>query len=165
MKKILFSLMVLAAFWTLVLPAQETKKYPRSSYQACYRLFEAMKMEEQFKDAQEQIELRLVEEYGEAEQEVVEDFVHRYVSYEALKEKMAENYLSYFTIEDLKKMETFYRSPTGKKWLRRQGEVESVSQLVFSTFLERQDELNQMIQETQKNQATGGGHQRRVPAI
>jgi hypothetical protein len=51
-------------------------------------------------------------------QEVLREFLNRYVTWEAMKDEYAEIYAGAFTEEELREMAAFYRTPTGQKLAR-----------------------------------------------
>jgi hypothetical protein len=48
---------------------------------------------------------------------VMEEFFHKYMSYEALKPQLAQQYAEVFTAAELDELTKFYASPTGRKAL------------------------------------------------
>jgi len=47
---------------------------------------------------------------------VMLDFFSKYMSWSSLKDEMAQIYVDAFTIQELKELTAFYKTPIGKKW-------------------------------------------------
>ncbi|HEU4557451.1 MAG TPA: DUF2059 domain-containing protein [Longimicrobium sp.] len=79
-------------------------------------------------------------------QDVLRDFVNRYVSWEALREQYVEIYARAFTEDELRQMTDFYRSDVGQK-LARTGPrlLAEGAALGERAVFEHRAELEQMI--------------------
>lgn len=85
--------------------------------QAVYEMFEAQGMREQMdhiRNVMLENQLKEVPELMGCMYELSQFYV-RCAGYDALKESLAEIYLKYFTVEEIRKITAFYRTPVGKK--------------------------------------------------
>ncbi len=51
-------------------------------------------------------------------EEDIKNFYNKYIGWDSIKDDLAKVYAKYFTAEDIKKLEAFYQTPTGKKALK-----------------------------------------------
>lgn len=129
MKKILIAAAVLfAGIAVLPLFADEAapaaaapakKKYQDKQYNEVYKLFDAMKMQWQLEESMNQVFAQqfqaLPPELRQKFEPVVKDFLKKYITFDALKEDIANVYLDNFTIDEIKGLTAFYATPLGQK--------------------------------------------------
>ncbi len=97
--------------------AAEGKKYTGDDYKAAYACFEAMGMAE---NMEKSINIAIDNQLRRNRQlapcrHVLVAFFRKYAGYEAVKERMAEIYLSHYTPDELRELTAFYRTPVGRK--------------------------------------------------
>ncbi|AOS96425.1 hypothetical protein AUP74_00959 [Microbulbifer aggregans] len=76
---------------------------------------------------------------------VYTEFLQEVVGHETLREEIAELYLDYYTVEEMRTLTAFYKSPTGKKMLQvtpeLTGQLMQVVQFRIQENLPRLQEL------------------------
>jgi uncharacterized protein len=78
----------------------------------------------------------------------VRSFFSKYMNWEAVKEDMIQLYMAEFTEKELKEMNLFYRTPTGKKLAMKQGTLHLKSTQIGQSKVEpHMMELQQAIQQ------------------
>jgi|SRR5215213_9033264 len=79
-------------------------------------------------------------------QEVLHEFLARYVTWEAMKDEYAEIYAGAFTEEELREMAAFYRTPAGQKLARSTPQLTRLgAELGERTLRAHAAELDQML--------------------
>ncbi|MFT6388365.1 MAG: hypothetical protein ACJAUP_001746 [Cellvibrionaceae bacterium] len=88
-------------------------------------LFESMNMELLLKQSIEQmLQLQIQQNSSlEAYKDVMLQFFAKHMSYESLKPQLIDLYATHFTASELKEINTFYATPTGKKALKKVPEL------------------------------------------
>lgn len=122
LKKI--TLAVLASVCLFSASAEELK-YSESDYGLCYELFEVMKMDQHFRKTMDML-LELQMKSNPALQMFrpeMEQFFHRYGSFQELKKPLARVYLDMFTADDIREYIRFYRTPAGGRLAERTSEL------------------------------------------
>jgi hypothetical protein len=112
------TLVVLAAL--LALGARPAAAQETLRHELALQLLEAMRMPDQIQASVATVaatQARLNPDVPGL-QEVLRDFLARYVTWDAMKEEYAEIYAGAFTEEELREMTAFYRTPTGQKLAR-----------------------------------------------
>ena len=78
--------------------------------------------------------------------QVMLDFFSKYMSWESLKDDIAEIYLEEFSIQELKELTAFYKTPTGQKAALRVPQLMSKGgELGMRRVQEHMPELQEMI--------------------
>lgn len=74
------------------------------------------------------------------------EFAAKYITWEKLKPKYIKMYTDCFTENELRVLVEFYKTPTGKKYIEKSGDLMlKSSQIVSEAFSERADELDEMV--------------------
>ncbi len=124
------------------------------------RLLDAMGMQESFEHTIEQMLDLQIQQSPELVpyKHVMLKFFARYIGYEGLKPQLIDMYAAAFTVSELKDINAFYATPTGKKTLQKIPElVAKGGQIGASRVQENIQELQDMIraeaERIQKNQS------------
>ena len=148
MKKISFVVMMLAFFSFGAVAEDVVKTYSDADYQAVYQLFDVMNLKQEREDTVKNmldIQIRSMPMLGQFRQEML-DFMNKYISYDAMKKDLADIYLKYFTVNDLKGLVAFYQTPIGKKYLSVSSQLNNdIMNLSARIMQEHREELQQMI--------------------
>ncbi len=148
MKKISFVVMMLAFFSFGAVAEDVVKTYSDADYQAVYQLFDVMNLKQEREDTVKNmldIQIRSMPMLGQFRQEML-DFMNKYISYDAMKKDLADIYLKYFTVNDLKGLVAFYQTPIGKKYLSVSTQLNNdIMNLGARIMQEHREELQQMI--------------------
>ena len=110
------SLAAVLLFPVILSSEEEAEKIPPEK-QAVYELFEAQGMREQM----DHIRIVMIENQLKEVPELagcmleLNGFYLRCVGYEALKNELAEIYLKHFSVDEIRQITAFYRSPVGRK--------------------------------------------------
>lgn len=84
-------------------------------------------------------------------QDVMEQFLRKYLSYNSLKSEMIEIYASEFTAAELHELTAFYKSDLGKKSIQKMPSLmQKGSQLGMQRLQQNAHELEKMIKEEQE---------------
>jgi uncharacterized protein len=86
-----------------------------------------------------------------AQRDVIQQFFHKYLTWEKVKEDTITVYTQEFTEPELKKLTEFYKTPVGKKASEKMPQLVFVSgQIGLKKAQANQAELRQMIEEKTK---------------
>lgn len=161
MKKASFITVLLAvlAFGSV---AQESNKHPEADYQVVYQLLESINLKELIENNNArmvEMQIQNIPALNIYRHELL-NFMTKYMSYEVLKKELANIYLKYYTIDEIKELLRFYTSPVGRKLLRTHEQLTSnIMRLSRDKFMANQEELRQIMikkrQETEKNKNNG----------
>ena len=119
-------------------------------YKVCYQLFEIIEMDKTMKDtANKMVGMQLSALPKETLQKirpVMQQYLEKYLNYESVKQKMADVYLKYFTVNDIKELIKFYQTPIGQKFVKNQSQIMLESaEIVARQVKAHQAELQQML--------------------
>ena len=152
-----------AVFAICALPlSAEPKQYSDEEYEVCYQLFDVSGQKATYDfamDAMMQEQLAAYARLGMADTEklgsVLREFLAKYMSYDSIKEELAQIYLRNFTVQELKDLTTFYQTPLGSKVAEKMPSMTvEASKLGIQHVVEHQDELAQMIIQSMQKDAT-----------
>lgn len=124
--KCLFMMLLVAVCVALpVNGADEKSKHSEADYQVAYSMLEAMNMPEMFQKISDGIAEMLIKSNPLLNQykAVLKDFYAKCFTYEALKKDYADIYLDEFTIDELKELTLFYKTPIGRKLAMKSSEI------------------------------------------
>ncbi|MBO4511424.1 MAG: DUF2059 domain-containing protein [Victivallales bacterium] len=119
-------------------------------YEVCYQLFEIMEMDKTMKETANKMVGKqlnaLPKETLQKIRPVVVQYLEKYLNYESVKQKMADVYLKYFAVNDIKELIKFYQTPVGQKFIKNQSQlmVES-AEIGTKQVTAHQAELQQML--------------------
>lgn len=120
-----------------------------ASRQEAAKLLNAMEMEIAFERSIEQmVEVQITRNPSiKPYQDVMRRFFQKYMSYEELKPEIIQLYADAFTAQELREINTFYASPTGKKTIKLMPDLMTRGAEVGSRRIQANiHELQQMIQ-------------------
>ena len=127
--------------------AQETQGR-QEHLAATHELLQAMHLDKTFEESMEKmIDVQLQQNPAIAPfKNVMLEFFSKYMSWESLKDDMAEIYLEEFSIQELKDLTAFYKTPTGQKAALRVPQLMSKgAELGMRRVQEHMPELQEMI--------------------
>jgi len=143
MKPTIVVLAALLALGARPAAAQETLRH-----ELALQLLEAMRMPDQVQASIATVaatQARLNPDFPGL-QEVLRDFLARYVTWDAMKEEYAGIYAAAFTEEELREMAAFYRTPTGQKLARATPQLTRLgAELGERTLRAHSAELDQLL--------------------
>lgn len=119
-------------------------------YEVCYQLFQIIEMDKTMKEtANKMVGMQLSALPKETLQKihpVLVQYLEKYLNYEAVKQKMADVYLKYFTVNDIKELIKFYQTPVGQKFVKKQSQIMVESAEIGAKQVKaHQAELQQML--------------------
>jgi hypothetical protein len=120
-----------------------------SHRQAVHQLFELTDMRQKIdKSVATVLAMQLSQNPGLREhQQLVHDFLEKNIGWDSLKDDVTAMYLEAFTEQELKEMNAFYGSPTGRKVIKRLPElVQQRNRIAMQRMQENIGELQQMIE-------------------
>ena len=110
-----------------VFTAHAQTAHTDEEYKVCYQLFEIIEMDKTMKEtANKMVGMQLSALPKETLQKirpVVVQYLEQYLNYESVKQKMADVYLKYFTVKDIKELIIFYQTPVGQKFVKNQSQI------------------------------------------
>ena len=122
------------------------------------KLFDVIGMEDVFdKTITQMLDLEIQQNPGLAPfREVMTEFFYKYMSYETLKPDLLKIYAEEFTAGELKEINVFYSTDTGKKTIEKMPALISQGAELGSSRIEQNlDELQQLIKaEAERLQST-----------
>lgn len=133
-----------------VFTAHAQTAHTDEEYKVCYQLFEIIEMDKTMKEtANKMVGMQLNALPKETLQKirpVVVQYLEKYLNYESVKQKMADVYLKYFAVNDIKELIKFYQTPVGQKFIKKQSQlmVES-AEIGTKQVMAHQAELQQML--------------------
>ena len=153
MQKRILPILIFLNLFVVSLYSQDT--HTPQEYEACYRLFEVMKMNE----ATEQTITKMVDMQTKNLPQLAKlrpamlDFFRKYMSYESLKKETADIYLKYFTLQDIQQLTEFYQTPLGKKFIKNQVNLTTECAMLGMKRVEKhQNELQQILMDNLQKQ-------------
>ncbi|HSR53139.1 MAG TPA: DUF2059 domain-containing protein [Acidobacteriota bacterium] len=128
-------------------PPQDISAERWEAAQELLRVTEVAEMMQKVTDQQLQEQLAASPEMAQYE-DVIQEFFHRYLTWETFKEPFTRIYAETFTTQELRELIAFYRTPTGQRFVQVQTEiVQKSSRLGQQVIEEHQGELMRAIQE------------------
>src|SRR5438105_3690273 len=103
--------------WSKPAMAQNTETIDKDRLQASYELFDSMQIEKIYNETIEatvDLQIKQVPQLAKYRPTLLK-FFSKYMSWNGLKDEMARLYSSEFTVEELKEITAFYKTPTGQK--------------------------------------------------
>jgi hypothetical protein len=164
MKKRVLSALLLCAFWglgstaTAEMPAapaaSETRIDPAAVAEA-RNLFKSMGLSKIYKQIVDQATEGLVKRQPALARIKTEirDFYAKYIGWDAIKEDLARVYAKYFTPRELKDLEAFYSTPTGRKALRLTPQIMAEGRRIgMEKVIAHRDELKKLVMKALQKQ-------------
>src|SRR5262249_8056641 len=146
-------LTMLAAALLAAGPAPAADEPSKSHKEAAEALHKAMKMDRTMDAAiDELIDLQIkanpqLTKY----KDVMKKFYNKHIRYVKLKDDFVKMYTEAFTEKELKDLTTFYKTPVGRKLLKKQpGLMQKVADLGLKKVRKNQAELQKMIEELEQ---------------
>jgi hypothetical protein len=146
-KLLLAALLCSLAVWVNSSAAQEAKS-DKAHLAAAHELFQAMQFEKTFaKTIEATVDMQvkanpMIAPY----KKVMMEFFSKYMSWSSLKADMAKIYISEFTIQEIRELTAFYRTPVGTKAALRMPELmRKGGDLGMKRVQKHMPELQQMI--------------------
>ncbi len=85
----------------------------------------------------------------------IKNFYNKYIGWNSIKDDLAKVYAKYFTAEDIKKLEAFYKTPVGKKTLEVMPQLMREGRKIgMKRIIEHRGELKDIILKAIKNSKT-----------
>jgi len=148
--KFSFALVAFCFFISLSSKAQETTFTPEH-LKAAQELFNATDEKAKLQTAITTVvklqSMKLPEDKRAAFEEVMHNFMNKYLTWELISDKMSDLYAGEFTTEELQQLTAFYKTPTGKKYALKLPQIllktEQIGQQLASAH---QEELKTMMQ-------------------
>ena len=133
-----------------VFTAHAQTAHTDEEYKVCYQLFEIIEMDKTMKEtANKMVGMQLSALTKETLQKihpVLVQYLEKYLNYDSVKQKMADVYLKYFTVKDIKELIIFYQTPVGQKFVKNQSQIMVESaEIGAKQVTAHQAELQQML--------------------
>ncbi|MGD2112924.1 MAG: DUF2059 domain-containing protein [Gammaproteobacteria bacterium] len=126
-----------------------------SHRQAVEQLFELTAMQQKIDESVDSVLALQLSQSPELRphQEVVREFLERHIGWASLRDALTDMYLQEFSEEEVQAMNTFYRSPAGRKVIERLPVlVQMRNQLASQRLQENIGELRYLIEARRKEQ-------------
>jgi hypothetical protein len=145
LKHLMTGTALLFAALTPALAAAADSSAHRQQVETLFRLTQMETKIEESVDSVVQLELQQNPQL-QANKQVLETFLQKYIGWEALKEDIAQMYMRNFSEQELKEMNAFYITPTGQKVINVVPElVEQRNQLAMQRLQQHIGELQKLI--------------------
>lgn len=138
----------LSVFWMLLpaaLPAGENDQSQREQVEILFRLTQMEHRIQESVDALVQAELQRNPQL-QGNKQALQDFLEKYIGWQALQEDIAQMYMQTFSLQELKQMNAFYITPTGQKVLTDVPRlVQQRNRLAMSRLQQHIGELQELV--------------------
>lgn len=134
--------------------AAATKVDPAAVAEA-HKLFESMELSKIYSEMVDQATEGLVKRQPALAKikKDIRDFYAKYIGWDAIKEDLARVYAKYFTPAELKDLEAFYRTPTGRKALRLTPEIMAEGRRIgMEKVIAHREELKALVMKAVQSQ-------------
>ena len=133
-----------------VFTAHAQTAHTDEEYEVCYQLFKIIEMDKTMKEtANKMVGMQLSalpKETLKKIHPVLVQYLEKYLNYESVKQKMADVYLKYFSVNDIKELIKFYQTPVGQKFVKNQSQIMVESaEIGAKQVTAHQAELQQML--------------------
>ncbi|MVN22853.1 DUF2059 domain-containing protein [Mucilaginibacter arboris] len=148
--KFCFSLTAFCFLISFNLKAQDTT-YTPARLKAAQEMLNATDQKSRFQTSMNTSiklqELKLPEDKRAGFEEVMHQFLNKYLTWDIISEKMCKLYAAEFTTEELQQLAAFYKTPVGKKFGSKQTEIFfKAEQIGQQIALAHKDELKTMFE-------------------
>lgn len=125
--------------------AEETGQAQREQVEILFRLTQMEKKIQESVDSIVQLELQRNPQL-QADKQVIESFLQKYIGWQAMKEDIAHMYVETFSLQELKDMNAFYITPVGQKVITIVPQlVQQRNQLAMSRLQQHIGELRELV--------------------